>query len=109
MVIQGNVLNIVPISFGKDKIKIGRIPKMEKDEYFHLREMYWKTHSFRFDHRYDEVLNIALDQNVSPLGDEDVVDISNNLFLVARAVQQSFLIWLAGIRKSSSRLTWGMA
>jgi hypothetical protein len=107
------ILNIIPISFSSDKIEIGRQPKLGKKEYQELRESYWRTHSFRYDHRTEEVLNIPISQDKGPLGSVDEVLIQDHLLLIGRAVQQNILVWLADklpILKSSKRLVfWGQA
>jgi hypothetical protein len=89
------------------------MPKMDPDEYRQLREIHWKTHSFRFDHRSDEVINVVLDEKETPMGQEDIVRIDEHLLLVARAVQQSILIWLADaltiLRGPKKLVFWGQA
>jgi hypothetical protein len=54
------VLNIVPITFNTDKIAIGRLPSLDDEQYKQLRDDHWKTHSFRYDSRTNEVLNVSL-------------------------------------------------
>jgi hypothetical protein len=107
-------LNIVPIQFGVDEVTIGRMPKMGKEEYLQLRESHWKIHSFRYDSSLDETFNVPLGSE-PPIGQKESVPISAHLPLVARAVQQSILVWLADelaltVLRGHKRLVfWGQA
>jgi hypothetical protein len=110
---RGLVLNIVPLSFHADKIMIGRMPNMSKDEYRQLRDEHWETHAFRYDSRHDEILNIALKPDVAPLGTADEVNLQEYLLLVARAVQHDILVRLPKglpiLRSSKELVFWGQA
>jgi hypothetical protein len=107
------LLNLVPISFSKDKIEIGRIAYINEDTYTKLREDNWRTHVFRFDTRTKDILNISLAAGSAPLGMIEEVEIKEHLLLLAKAVQQSTLIWLASDRsilKAGKQLMfWGKA
>ena len=92
---RDQILNIVPITFNREEIGIGRLPNMEKDEYAKLRHDHWRTHVFRFDPRTQEILNVALVPNIDPLGIEDTVIINDHLLLLARAVQHQIMVWIA--------------
>jgi hypothetical protein len=107
------ILNIVPIKFNSDTIEVGRLSNFDSEAYRQLREQYWQTHSFRYDNRTKEVLNVTLTKEAIPLGSTEVVKIQEHLLLMARAVQQNILIWLANRRpilRSNKRLVfWGQA
>src|SRR5690554_2193762 len=89
------VLNVVPITFDSDQIEVGRMSGVDKDGLAGLREKHWDTHAFRYDSRTDEVFNISLVANAQPLGQVGSVPIQEHLLLVARAIQQSILVWLS--------------
>lgn len=89
------ILNIVPITFDREEIEIGRLPNMNKEEYAKLRNDHLKTHVFRFDSRTQEILNVALAQDIDPLGTKDTVIINDHLLLLARAVQHQIMVWIA--------------
>lgn len=109
----GLVLNIVPVTFSSEKLVVGRVAYTDEDKYKELRERHWLTHAFRFDSRTEEIFNVALVADISPIGQIEEVDIQEHLLLVAKAIQHSILIWLAGklpILKGSKQLVfWGQA
>lgn len=104
-------LNIVPISFNKKKVEIGRLPKLEKEAYQELREQHWKTHAFRYDHRSEEIFNVSLVPNQRPIGRIELVDINEHLLLMAKAIQRDILVWLADsltiLRGDKKLVFWG--
>jgi len=79
----------------------------------HRFRAHWSTHSFRFDSRTNEIINIAIADNVSPLGEIEEVDIEDHLLLAARAVQRSILVWIARevpiLRGGKQLIFWGQA
>jgi hypothetical protein len=105
------VLNIVPITFNSKEIIIGRTPKLDKEGYRQLRENHWKTHSFRYDNRTDEILNVPLSPDLTPIGKIDKVSVNEHLLLVARSIQQNILVWLANslpiLRNDKKLVFWG--
>jgi hypothetical protein len=107
------VLNIVPVTFDAEKLVIGRMPNMTKEEYQKLQDTHWRTHSFRFDNRTDEIINISIDSNVTPLGKVDEVNPQDYLLSIARAIQQSIVVWLAKslpiLRSNKKLMFWGQA
>src|SRR5438876_1054666 len=104
-------LNIVPVSFSNDTLRIGRIPYTNDENYRALREAHWQTHTFRYDHRTEDILNVGIAADVDPIGQIEEVDMQEHLLLAAKAVQQSLTNWLAGRRtivKGGKRLVfWG--
>lgn len=104
-------LNVVPISLSQDKIEIGRIPYAGEEAYRQLREANWRTHAFRYDSRSEEILNIVLDPAISPIGKLEEVEVKEHLFLVARAIQHSILVWIARrnplLKAGKQLLFWG--
>jgi hypothetical protein len=104
-------LNIAPVAFSEKFIKIGRVEYQDDEAYAELREEHWQTHAFRFDSRDGRIANVTLASDVQPLGEVEEVSIQDNLLLMAKAIQQSILIWLAGQRpivKAGKRLVfWG--
>jgi len=105
------VLNVVPITFDSDQIEVGRMSGVDKDGLAGLREKHWDTHAFRYDSRTDEVFNISLVANAQPLGQVGSVPIQEHLLLVARAIQQSILVWLSRklpfLRSNKRLMFWG--
>lgn len=75
------------------------------------RDMYWGSHAFRFDARTQEILNVAIESHVRPLGSVEDVPIDEHLLLVARAIQHAILVWIAPKRpvlKANKQLVfWG--
>ncbi len=106
-------LNIIPISFESEKILVGRLANIAQEEYKQLRDTHWKTHSFRYDRRTDEILNISLQSDIAPLGKPDEVNIKDHLLLLARAIQRSILVWLSAalpiLRGDKKLKFWGQA
>lgn len=104
-------LNIVPISFSSETLRIGRQSYTDEEQYRALREGHARTHAFRFDHRTQEILNVSLVPDVEPLGQVEEVALQEHLLLAARAVQEIFINWIAGrrtITKGGKRLVfWG--
>jgi hypothetical protein len=104
-------LNIAPVTFSEGFIKIGRVEYEDEEAYAKLREEHWQTHAFRFDSRDGRIANVTLRSDVQPLGEVEEVQVQDNLLLMAKAIQQSILIWLAGQRpivKAGKRLIfWG--
>ncbi len=102
------VLNIAPVSFSSKRMEVGRLVWKGEDAYRALRDQHWQTHAFRYDKRYEEILNVTLTQGGRPLGQVQEVDLQEHLLLAAQAVQQSILIWIArGLRvlkKNNKRL-----
>ncbi len=88
-------LNVVPITFSKNKLTIGSMLYEGKEEYRELREQYWRTHSFRYDEQTERIQNIPIVTGTSALGETQELDLSNNLLLMARGVQQAILVWIA--------------
>jgi Piwi domain len=107
------VLNVVPVTFEAEKLIIGRMPNVSKDEYQKLQDAHWKTHSFRFDRRTDEILNVSIEPNAKPLGIVDEVNPQDHLLLIARAIQQNILVWLSSslpiLRGNKKLMFWGQA
>ena len=104
-------LNIVPISFNSEEMTVGRLPKVEGEPYFQLREEHWQTHTFRYDHRTEEILNVPLVPDATPLGTLDKVAPQDHLLLIAKAIQHSILLWLSGklpiLRGGKKIVFWG--
>ncbi|MEI6775909.1 MAG: Piwi domain-containing protein [Chloroflexales bacterium] len=105
------ILNIVPISFSGENLRVGRLPYQDEESYRTLRENHRHTHTFRFDQRTGDLLNVSLVPDHDPLGALEEVPIQEHLLLVAKAVQDIFLKWIAGrrtITKGGKRLVfWG--
>lgn len=110
---QTPILNIVPLSFNKDMIEVGRLPKLEGEAYRELREKYWRTHAFRYDSRDENIFNVSLVPDTKPLGTIEAVDISDHLLLLAKAVQRDILVWLADsltfLKANKKLVFWGKA
>jgi len=111
---QGPILNIVPVQFSTEKIIVGKIPELGKEDYQQLREENWQSHVFRFDKRSQEIFNIPFASNIDPIGDVVTVNISDHLLLLAKAIQHSLLLWLTNNRpilyKSNKKLIfWDQA
>lgn len=87
--------NIAPIKFNVEKLTIGRLQKLDEDAYRELRNKYLHTHTFRFDKRTNEILNVSVNNDVSPIGEIDEVNVNEHLLLLAKAIQHSFFIWMA--------------
>jgi Piwi domain len=104
-------LNIAPVGFSHEMLRIGRIPYTDEDAYRTLREAHRQTHTFRYDQRTTDILNVSLRSDVDPIGEISEVDLSEHLLLAAKAIQQSLTNWLAGRRpiiKGGKRLVfWG--
>lgn len=107
----GLVLNIAPVEFSSEVLSIGRMPPIEGEAYQKLREQHWETHCFRFDNRYDEVLNVPVKAGVAPLGRQEDVNPHEYLLLIAKAIQHELLLWLSPQReilRGGKRLVfWG--
>lgn len=107
------VLNIVPVILTADKMTVGRMPKMDEEAYRQLREKHWQTHTFRYDSRAEEILNVSQIANVQPLGQADRVDVQEHLLLLAKAIQHNILLWLANrrpiLRGGKKVVFWGQA
>lgn len=110
---QTPILNVIPLSFNKTTIEIGRLPYIEGEAYRVLRENNWRTHAFRYDSRSEEILNISLVPHEKPLGTPNTVEINEHLLLIAKAIQRNILVWLADsltILKGTKKLAfWGKA
>jgi hypothetical protein len=99
-------LNIVPVALSADSLRVGRLPYTDEDDYAALREEHWRARAFRFDARTGEILNVALEAGIAPLGVVEQAPLGEHLPLAAKAIQQKLLLWLAGrlpILKSSGR------
>lgn len=107
------ILNIVPISFSRESIWIGRTPYLDDDGYRSLRMVHWRNHAFRYDNRVGAIENTPVVQDIQPLGDIEEAPIQEHLALTARAVQHATLVWIAGrlpIQRSGKQLMfWGQA
>src|SRR5690554_147267 len=90
------ILNIAPVKITAEKVKIGKLPFTTADDYKALREKHWNTHAFRSNQETDEIFNVALSENLEPLGSSEEVLVSDHLYLIARAIQRKILVWLAG-------------
>lgn len=105
------ILNVVPITFSAETIEVGTVEYENEEAYSALREKYWQTHAFRFDTRTRNILNVALSLDARPLGVVQVVEIRHHLLLLAKAIQQSILAWLAQgvpiIRAGKGLMFWG--
>lgn len=88
-------LNLAPISFSADVLKVGRLPYEDEDQYRRLREDNRATHVFRFDGRTKTILNVGLGDSIAPLGEPETVKIEDVLLLLGKAVQQALFAWLA--------------
>lgn len=89
------IANIVPVAFSQPTFQIGHLSWAGEEAYRMLREEHWRTHAFRFDQRYNEILNVALTPRASALGRVEDAAVDRHLLLAARAVQQAILIWIA--------------
>ena len=107
------IFNVVPVDFSREKVRIGQTPYVDEAGYRALRELHWRTHTFRYDRDSGAILNIPVLADVDPLGTVEEVDIRDYLALVARAVQHATLVWIAGrlpVLKGGKQLTfWGQA
>jgi hypothetical protein len=107
------LLNIAPASFSKDRIEAGRIAYIDEDTYTRLREDNWRTHVFRFDKRTKDILNVSVVPGIMPIGLIEQIEIKDHLLLLAKAVQQSTLIWLANslsnLKAGKQLMFWGQA
>ena len=104
------VLNIVPIKFNANEVKIGKIV-LDKSTYKEYLDKYSDTHAFRYDSQLDIVQNIPIKPNVNPLGENYIVQIKDCLPLLARGIQQSIFTWLSNnlriYRKGKKVIFWG--
>jgi hypothetical protein len=104
-------LNIVPVNFSSEILRIGRIQYTSDEDYRALREAHWQTHTFRYDQRTEDILNVGIAAGIDPIGQIEEVALQEHLLLAAKAVQQSLTNWLAGRRtivKGGKRLVfWG--
>lgn len=102
------VLNLAPISFSRETIEIGKVAWEDEDSYRQLRDENWRTHAFRFDQRYNTILNIALKSHVQAFGQTEEVRTGEHLLLLAQAVNQMILAWVGNripvLKKNSKRL-----
>lgn len=109
----GLQMNVIPITFEKEMVLIGRLPNMGVEDYQKLRDDNWKTRAFRFDSRTGEILNVSIEPGIKPLGNIEEVKVDEHLLLLARAVQQSILVWLSQkitfIKGNKKLVFWGKA
>lgn len=107
------VLNVVPVMFSAESVEVGLLDYKDEDAYAALRQKHWQTHAFRFDTRTRNIINVGLNPDVRPLGEVKAVEIRHNLLLLAKAIQQSILIWLAQgvpiIKAGKGLMFWGQA
>src|SRR5262249_35409656 len=89
------ILNIAPVGLSRETMRIGRLPNLDHDAYQELRDTYWGSHAFRFDARTQEILNVAIESHVTPLGSVEDVRIDKHLLLAARTIQHAILVWIA--------------
>jgi hypothetical protein len=103
----------VPVTFSSDKLLVGRTKYTNENAYRELRERHWQTHSFRFDSRTRDILDVSIVADATPIGSEDEVDLQEHLLLAAKAIQHSILVWLAHklpiMRGSKQLVFWGRA
>lgn len=106
-------INLAPVRFSEDEIRVGRLEYDGEDEYAALRAEHQETHAFRFDSRQGSITNVSIADGVEPLGKTERVRVDGHLLLLGKAVQQSILSWLSGHRKILKRskplMFWGGA
>ncbi len=107
---SGLVLNIVPVEFSSNKVKVGEL-HIDKASYSEFTQKYSETHAFRYNAENDVVQNIPIKSNEDPLGNVSEVEILRNLPLLARAIQNSIFEWLSNNlrinRKGKKIIFWG--
>jgi hypothetical protein len=107
---SGLVLNIVPVEFSSESVKIGEL-HLDKEAYSDFTRKYSETHAFRYDTEHDVVQNIPIRLNVNPLGNISEIEIRKNLPLIARGIQSSIFEWLSNSlrinRRGKKIIFWG--
>jgi hypothetical protein len=92
---SGHVLNIVPVSFSKETVRLGRIQFIDDDHYHGLLTSTRATHVLRFDHRDGTIANVSIRRGVMPLvviSDDEPVQA--HLSLMGKLLQHFLLEWL---------------
>lgn len=109
---RGLILNIVPITFSEERIRIGRIPCTTREAYGEQRTQFRETHAFRLDALSSDIINVALVAGTEPVGAVEDAPIAEHLLLIAKSVQQSIVAWLAGgkvpiLKGPKNLIFWG--
>jgi len=111
---KGNALtlSIVPVTFNRETVSIGRVPFINDEEYERLRSAHRETHVCRFDHRDTTIVNVSLRPGIQPLGEASEGEaIHDHLLLLGKVLQHSILGWLqprrAILKRSRPVVFWG--
>ena len=88
-------LGIAPVSFSAETVQIGRLNPDKCETVDALRRKHADTHAFRFDARDETIANVALTSGGEPLGDVAEARVSENLLLLAEAIQHQLRRWLS--------------
>lgn len=103
-------LNLAPIRFSAEMMRVGRLAYEDEDKYRALRETH-RTHVFRFDSRSGVIFNIGLTADTAALGEATDVPVQEHLLLLGKAVQQALFVWLARrrtiLRPAKPLQCWG--
>src|SRR5262249_26677224 len=94
---KGNALtlNIVPVTFNRETVSVGRVPFVNDEEYERLRSAHRETHVCRFDHRDATIVNVSMRPGIQPLGKVSEGEaIHDHLLLLGKVLQHSILGWL---------------
>jgi hypothetical protein len=104
-------INLAPLSLSTERLRVGRVPYLDRDAYAALRAKHRATHAFRFDASSGDVINIALSPGGEPLGTTAAEPACDHLLLIGKAVQRTMLLWLepqyAIARASRPIVFWG--
>lgn len=107
------VLNLVPISFSKATVSVGRVDYAHEEQYEQLRSDNRESHVFRFDNRDRKIANVSLSPGVLPKGviREQEEPVQEHLLLLGKVVQHSVVEWLKRrrtiLKRSRPVVFWG--
>lgn len=108
---RGLTLNVAPIAFSADRVRVGRTRFTDDDAYDRLREAHRGTHAFRYDRETGDIVSVALDAAGAPVGAAAVEPVRDHLLLLGKAVQRTLLRWLEPrylvVRPSRPVTFWG--
>lgn len=104
-------LNVAPIRFAADTLRVGRLPYEDDVKYRALREAHRQTHVFRFDSRTGFIFNTGLAADTAVLGEASDSSVHNHLSLLSKAVQHMLFAWLVRrrtiLRPAKPLQCWG--
>src|SRR5258706_13729606 len=110
---RGLELNVAPIKLSNEDILVGKQDVSGdkiREKLDELRSKYWRSHAFRYDNRVKVIYDVPIIPDVSPIGTSTEVPVQENLLLVAKAIQQSILVWIEAkgtpILQAGKRLTF---